>query len=139
MEVPLSAFQVAGGLVLFIFALTMIFGESTPDSEIELSEEEATGVAVYPLAVPSIASPGAMMAVVLLTDNNRNAIGEQLITTAILMGVLCTTLFLLLVAGRIQKIIGKTGASIISRVSGLLLASLATKEVLTGIHDFYKM
>ncbi len=139
MEVPLSAFQVAGGLVLFLFALTMIFGESKPDSEIELSEEEATGVAVYPLAVPSIASPGAMMAVVLLTDNNRNAIGEQLITTAILMGVLCTTLFLLLLAGRIQKIIGKTGASIISRVSGLLLASLATKEVLTGIHDFYKM
>ena len=79
------------------------------------------------------------MAVVMLTDNHRNAIGEQAITTGIVMGILLVTLLLLLLANRIQKILGKTGASIISRVSGLLLASLAVNQVLEGIRDFFQI
>ncbi len=139
MEIPLPSFQVAGGIVLFIFALTMIFGESKPDKEIEMTEEDITGVAVYPIAIPSIASPGAMMAVVMLTDNNRYAIKEQAITTGILLAVLLFTFLLLLLAGRIQKFVGKTGAAIVSRVSGLLLASLAVNQVLEGIRSFFQI
>ncbi len=69
MSIPLSAFQVAGGIVLFLFALTMIFGESKPDEEIKLAHNHQE-TAVFPLAIPSIASPGAMLAAVLLTENN---------------------------------------------------------------------
>ncbi|VEI46452.1 multiple antibiotic resistance (MarC)-like protein [Actinobacillus equuli] len=70
MQIPLSAFQAAGGLVLLLFALTMIFGESKPEQEMKM-KASISELAVYPLAVPSIASPGAMMAIVLLTDNHR--------------------------------------------------------------------
>lgn len=71
MQIPLTAFQIAGGLVLLLFALTMIFGEGKPEQEMKMATS-LSELAVYPLAVPSIASPGAMMAIVLLTDNHRN-------------------------------------------------------------------
>ena len=60
-DIPLPAFQIAGGLVLFLFALSMIFGESKPEEELKLAIS-GTETAIFPLAVPSIASPGAMLA-----------------------------------------------------------------------------
>lgn len=136
MQIPLSAFQIAGGLVLFLFALTMIFGESKPEQEIRLSAS-LSELAVYPLAVPSIASPGAMMAVVLLTDNHRVSFTEQFITTLIMLLVLLLTYLLFLAANNIQRWIGNTGAAVISRVMGLILAAVAVNNVLLGIKDFF--
>lgn len=136
MQIPLSAFQIAGGLVLFLFALTMIFGESKPEQEIRLSTS-LSELAVYPLAVPSIASPGAMMAIVLLTDNHRVSFSDQVITTLILFLVLLITYLLFLIANQIQRWIGNTGAAIISRVMGLILAAVAVNNVLLGIKDFF--
>ena len=136
MQIPLSAFQIAGGLVLFIFALTMIFGESKPEHEIKMSTN-LNELAVYPLAVPSIASPGAMMAIVLLTDNHRFSFTDQVITTLIMLSVLLITYLLFLVANRIQRLIGMTGAAVISRVMGLILAAVAVNNVLVGFYDYF--
>lgn len=141
MQIPLPAFQVAGGLVLLIFALTMIFGESKPEQEQKMSEEmshsDLADLAVYPLAIPSIASPGAMMAIVMLTDNSRYSIFDQSITAGVMLVVLLITLGLLLGATFIQKVIGNVGAAIISRVMGLILAAVAVNNLLMGIKDFY--
>jgi len=141
MQIPLPAFQVAGGLVLLIFALTMIFGESKPDQEQKMSEDisysDLADLAVYPLAIPSIASPGAMMAIVMLTDNSRYSFIDQSITAAVMIVVLVITLCLLLGATFIHKIIGNVGAAIISRVMGLILAAVAVNNLLMGIKDFY--
>ncbi|WP_341495917.1 MarC family protein [Photobacterium damselae subsp. damselae] len=142
MQIPLPAFQAAGGLVLLLFALTMIFGESKVEQECKLSEQELQhselgALAVYPLAVPSIASPGAMMAVVMLTDNNRYSFIDQVITTSVMLSVLVITLILLLGASKIQRYIGDVGAAIISRVMGLILAAVALNNLLIGIRDFY--
>lgn len=136
MQIPLSAFQIAGGLVLFLFALTMIFGESKPEQEIRLSSS-LSELAVYPLAVPSIASPGAMMAVVLLTDNHRVSFTDQFITTLIMFAVLFITYLLFIAANQIQRWIGNTGAAIVSRVMGLILAAVAVNNVLLGIKEFF--
>ncbi|TCJ98436.1 multiple antibiotic resistance protein [Volucribacter psittacicida] len=136
MQIPLTAFQIAGGLVLLLFALTMIFGESKPEQEIRLSTN-LNELAVYPLAVPSIASPGAMMAIVLLTDNHRFSFIDQFFTTVIMLLVLLITYFLLLAANKIQRIIGNTGAAVISRVMGLILAAVAINNMLVGIRDFF--
>ncbi|MDG6895644.1 MarC family protein [Volucribacter amazonae] len=136
MQIPLTAFQIAGGLVLLLFALTMIFGESKPEQEIRLSTN-LNELAVYPLAVPSIASPGAMMAIVLLTDNHRFSFIDQIFTTIIMLLVLLITYFLLLAANKIQRIIGNTGAAVISRVMGLILAAVAINNMLVGIRDFF--
>ncbi|MGR6832536.1 MarC family protein [Aliivibrio wodanis] len=141
MQIPLPAFQVAGGLVLLIFALTMIFGESKPEQEQKMSEDmshsDLADLAVYPLAIPSIASPGAMMAIVMLTDNSRYSFLDQSITAAVMIVVLVITLCLLLGATFIHKVIGNVGAAIISRVMGLILAAVAVNNLLLGIKDFY--
>lgn len=136
MQIPLAAFQAAGGLVLLLFALTMIFGESKPEQEMKI-KASISELAVYPLAVPSIASPGAMMAIVLLTDNHRFSIADQVITAAIMLSVLLITYLFLLAANRIQHFIGNAGAAIISRVMGLILASVAINNLLVGVRDFF--
>ena len=136
MQIPLTAFQIAGGLVLLLFALTMIFGEGKPEQEMRLSSN-LNELAVYPLAVPSIASPGAMMAIVLLTDNHRFSLFDQTMTTLIMLSVLLITYFLFLAANRIQRWISNTGAAVISRVMGLILAAVAINNMLVGIRDFF--
>ncbi len=136
MEIPLSAFQIAGGIVLFIFGLTMIFGESKPEDEIKTINKN-NDPSVFPLAIPSIASPGAMMAAVLLTENSIYGFWDQFITAIILLIVLLIVLILMLGSHFIFKLIGNGGASIISRVMGLLLASMAVKSVLDGITQYF--
>ena len=136
MSIPLAAFQVAGGLVLFLFALTMIFGESKPEEEMKLVRDHRD-MAIFPLAVPSIASPGAILAAVLLTENNRYSISEQAQTVAVILAVLVVTYFLMLFAGKIHRLIGPGGASVVSRVMGLILASVATSNTLSGIKVYF--
>lgn len=134
--VPLSAFQVAGGIVLFLFALSMIFGEGKPEQEVELARS-GHETAIFPLAVPSIASPGAMLAAVVLTDHYRFDPVHQVQTATAMLAVLGIVLLLLLTANWIYRWIGSAGASIVSRVMGLILASVATTNVLLGIQQFF--
>ena len=119
-EVPLPAFQIAGGIVLFLFALTMIFGDSKPDEEIK-SVKDPTEIAIYPMAMPSIASPGAMLAVVLLTKNAEFSIFEQVQSSLT----------------KVHKLIGSAGASIISRVMGLILTAVAADNIIVGIKESF--
>jgi len=129
----LGSFQVAGGIILFLFALTMIFGDPKPEKEIEAAERDHLAGAVFPLAMPSIASPGAMLAIVILTDNHTNPLEDQIITAALLIIVLALTLVLLLLAGRIGRLMGTTGASVISRVMGIILATVAVDATFGGL------
>lgn len=138
MNIPLAAFQVAGGIVLFLFALTMIFGESKPEQELKRTGS-GLETAIFPLAVPSIASPGAMLAAVLLTDKDRFNLWEQVLTTFVMLSVLLVVLVLMLFAGRIHRLIGDSGASIISRVMGLILASVAVTSALAGIKEYFSL
>ena len=135
-NIPLSAFQIAGGIVLFIFALSMIFGESKPEEEVKMATS-GSEKAIFPLAVPSIASPGAMLAAVLLTENHHYNIWEQAQTTIVMVSVLMITLALMLGASKVHRFIGDSGASIISRVMGLILASVAVANVLAGIKEYF--
>lgn len=138
--ISLLSFQVAGGIVLFLFALTMIFGEPKQETDQRsvapdenLKETERPSPAIFPLAVPSLASPGAMLAIVMLTDNNSNAIADQAITGAVMIGVLLVAYVCMLSAGPIIRVIGNSGAAIISRVMGMVLASVAADAVLSAM------
>lgn len=132
MGLRLGSFQIAGGIVLFVFAMSMIFGESKPSREIEEAERDHLAGAVFPLAIPSIASPGAMLAIVVLTDNHSQSVAEQALTAAMLVFVLCLTLLLMLAASAVYKVIGNTGTSVISRVMGIVLATIAVDAILGG-------
>ena len=130
--IHLHSLKVAGGIILFLFGLQMLFGRL--DAEVKAGSPEAgRDLAVFPLAVPSIAGPGAMMAVILLTDNDVYTVVEQAQTGVVLLVVLLLTYILLLFSDAILRIIGQQGAAILVRVMGIVLCSLAVEIVLTAL------
>ncbi len=136
MDITLEAFQISGGVILFLFALTMIFGEGKPSSEKKLITDYKH-VTVFPVAIPSIASPGAIMGVVLLTDNHTYSLTQQITTSALMLGVVAATCLLLISSYAIQKRIGDIGITIISKVMGLILAAYAAQNILSGIKNYF--
>jgi multiple antibiotic resistance protein len=116
----------------------MIFGEGKPQEEKKLKPAK-TQVAIFPLAVPSIASPGAMMAAVMQTENASRSVVEQLQVTAVILAVLCVVLVLMLSASFVNRVIGESGAAVVSRVMGLILASVAVTSVLSGIDTYFSL
>lgn len=135
MSVSLDAFQISGGVILFLFALTMIFGEGKPERE-KNQISDYRQVTIFPIAIPSIASPGAIMAVVLLTDNHIYTLQQQIITTVEVMVVVALTGLLLLFANHLQKRIGNYGIMVISKVMGLILAAYAVQSILSGVTNY---
>ena len=136
MEVSLDAFQISGGVILFLFALTMIFGEGKPEQE-KNRITDYKHVTIFPIAIPSLASPGAIMAVVLMTNNQIYSIQEQAITTIIVLVVIGITCLILLTANYLQKIIGSYGITVLSKIMGLILASYAVQSILSGISNYF--
>jgi multiple antibiotic resistance protein len=138
--VGVAAFRVGGGLVLLLVALRMVISETDTRTTSSVPErgEAPRDVAVFPLAVPLIAGPGAVMAVVLLTDNDQFTVVEQAGTTAVLLGVLALTYVFMRAAGLIQRWIGMTGANVLSRVLGLVLTGLAAETILQGVRVFFR-
>jgi multiple antibiotic resistance protein len=128
MHIRLVSLQVAGGLILFVLGMKMVFG-----GHFETQPESGHDVAVFPLAVPSIANPGSIMACVLLTDNEVYSIATQLGTTAILIGILAVTWLLLRLSGPIYRFTGATGAAILTRVMGMILCALSVELVMEAL------
>ena len=138
LSIPLPAFQISGGIVLFLFALNMIFGDSKPEEEIKLVKDSHKDTAIFPIAVPSIAGPGAMLAAVLLTENSVVPVMQQVQTALVMLSVLLIVYILMLLSEFITRFIGTSGASVISRVMGLILSAIATTNILTGIREYYQ-
>jgi len=128
--IHLHSLKVAGGIILFLFGLQILFGRLDATAG---APEPGRDLAVFPLAVPSIAGPGAMMAVILLTDNDVYTVAEQAQTGVVLLVVLLLTYILLLFSDAILRIIGRQGAAILVRVMGIILCSLAVEIVLTTL------
>ena len=130
MDIRLISLQLAGGVILFLFGLQMIFSDPVQSSG---SREPGHQLAVFPLAVPSIASPGAIMAVIVLTDNHAKTFAQQAMTAGAMTMVLLITCALMLIADRIFRIIGHNGSAIIIRVMGMILAALSVELVMTAL------
>ena len=129
--IHLTSFRVAGGIVLFLFGLRMIFASDRDDQSADV--EGDFDPSVFPLAMPSIAGSGAIMAVVVLTDNHRFSVPHQAVTLGVMLVILAINLLCLLAAGGIQRLIGETGGQIVSRVMGLILTAVAVETILAGI------
>lgn len=127
MNIQLISLQIAGGIILFLFGLQMIFGRAaTTFSQSEAGHD----IAVFPLAIPSIVGPEAIMVVILLTDNYLYSVATQAITAGIMLGVLAVTYLLMLLAEHLLRIIGKNGAAILERIMGIILATLSVDLVI---------
>ena len=129
MGISLLSFQVAGGIILFLFGLQMIFSSNARNLEVDDNHD----MAVFPLAIPATATPGAILAVILLTDNHVHPIDEQVVTPLVMISVLVATLVLLLLSGRIIQLIGTGGASVLTRIMGIVLAALSVELVMEAL------
>ena len=136
MDVSLDAFQISGGVILFLFSLTMIFGGGKPEKEINRITDYKH-VTIFPVAIPSIASPGAIMAVVILTDNHTYSLQQQAITSILVLLVIGLPSLILLAANKVEKIVGNYGITVISKIMGLILASYAVQSIMTGIKSYF--
>lgn len=134
LKIPMASFQLAGSLVLLLFGLKMVLGKITEEAK-DAGSAGASLLdrAIYPLAVPGIAGAGAMLTVVLLTDNLTRSVAEQAITTGILL--ICLVIFFVLFAlsAAIFRVLGRPGVEIVSRVFGLILASIAVTSLVIAI------
>jgi multiple antibiotic resistance protein len=136
MGISIEAFRIAGGVMLFLIALEMVFAR---ESGTKITSEEKTEVrqrediSVFPLAFPFIAGPGAL-ATVLLTFGTLKP--DALLTVgllAVILLVLLVTLALLLLAPFVHRVMGVTGAHVVSRLAGVVLAALAVQFMIDGL------
>ena len=137
LHVSMPAFQVAGGILLFLQSLTLTFGRSglSSISEGEHREAERPGdIAVFPLAFPLIAGPGSLSAIVLLMGRSDGLINGAA-TVAILLLCLALTFAALLASDILQRWLGETGTDVVGRISGVLLAALAVQFVFDGLRQ----
>ncbi|MGH7013899.1 MAG: MarC family protein [Stellaceae bacterium] len=134
--ISLAAFHIAGGILLFLLAIDMAFARPSgihaptpPEREEALRRDD---MAVFPLAFPLLAGPGALTSTVLLVGRAATPFAAATVIAALAV-VLALTLAALLYAARLSHLLGITGANVISRVLGLILAALAAQFVLDGL------
>lgn len=132
----LRVFQIGGGIVLLLFAISLVLGQEDGTS---VTPEEHSNIAIYPLAIPAIAGPGTILMAMLLTDNSRLSIWEQVQTATAAALVLAILLVMLLFAKPIMKAIGMSGASVIRRIMGMILCAVAVNAVLTGVASWLSL
>ena len=129
--ISMPAFRIAGGLLLFLTALDMLFERRTQRREGQHADPDHDP-SVFPLATPLIAGPGAIASIILLMGQAPEWAGK-IAVLALLTAMLVVTFLFLLAAPPIEKLMGRTGTIVITRLLGMLLAALAVQFVIDGI------
>ncbi|MCB1751665.1 MAG: MarC family protein [Gammaproteobacteria bacterium] len=135
--ISMAALRTSGGILLLLIGIEMVFARSSGAITATEDETREAGlrqdISVFPLATPLIAGPGAMGAAILLMAGSSGDIARQLVICASLLAILVATLAAMLAASRLQKMLGRTGIQVISRVFGVLLCALAVQFLFDGI------
>jgi len=139
--VTVNAFKIAGGVLLFLLAVDMVFARQSGLRSTTVREQDEAryreDISVFPLAFPLIAGPGALATLLLFVVDARGQPLALLSLLAVIFGVLAITLVLLLATTRIMRVMGVTGANVISRLLGVVLAALAVQYVLDGVRNAF--
>ena len=137
--ISLAAFRTAGGILLLLIGIDMVFarssgGTSTTDEE----EREAAikeDISAFPIGMPLVAGPGAMSATILLMANTEGDLVLKAIVIGSLLVILLVTFISMLLAGQLQRVLGVTGMHVIARIFGVLLCALAVQFIFDGIQQ----
>lgn len=133
--ISLNAFRIAGGIMLFLIALEMVFEKRTErreDRAEKVKAEDPVDISIFPMAMPMIAGPGSIASVMLLMSQSQG-IEQSATVLAAMLSILLLTLVALLAAGPIMRIVGAKIEAVVSRLLGVLLAALAVQFVIDGI------
>jgi multiple antibiotic resistance protein len=136
MGISVDAFRIAGGIVLLLVGVKMVFAQGTQTTPGEASNPDRD-IAVFPLGMPYVAGPASIMSIVLLTENDLHSIPQQACTLISLCIVLSVTYLVLRAASPLQKLLGGTGINVLGRIMGLVLASLAVQALITGLRNVF--
>jgi multiple antibiotic resistance protein len=136
LHIELNSFRIAGGIMLFLIAIDMVFEKRTERREERAAKiietPEIEDVSVFPMAMPMIAGPGSIASVMLMMSQNEGT-DRSLIILGALCAVLLLTLFALLAAGPIMRVLGAQAEAVITRLLGVLLGALAAQFVIDGL------
>jgi multiple antibiotic resistance protein len=134
--ISLAAFRIAGGIMLFLIALEMVFEKRTQRRENRANEVNASpdveDISVFPMAIPMIAGPGSIASIMLLMARS-NGIEQSLVVLGALAAILILTMLALLASGPIMRFLGHKVEAMITRILGVILAALAAQFVIDGI------
>jgi multiple antibiotic resistance protein len=137
--VSLSAFRIAGGILLFLIAIDMVFEKRTERRENraeEVSAAQVEDVSIFPMAIPMIAGPGSIASVMLLMARTEGLVPSLVVIGALLL-TLALTLVALLLAGPMMRLLGHRMEAMLTRLLGVILAALAAQFVIDGIKQFF--
>ena len=139
--VTVNAFKIAGGLLLFMLAVDMVFARQSGLRSTTVREQDEAryreDISVFPMAFPLIAGPGALATLLLFVVDTRGQPLALLALLGIIAAVLALTLILLLATNQVMRVMGVTGANVISRLLGVVLAALAVQYVLDGMQHAF--
>ncbi|MHA6718010.1 MarC family protein [Sphingomonas sp. RS6] len=133
--ISLNAFRIAGGIMLFLIALEMVFEKRTErreDRAEKVKAEDAADISIFPMAMPMLAGPGSIASIMLLMSQTDGIEAKATILAAML-AILLLSLVALLAAGPIMRIVGAKIEAVVSRLLGVLLGALAVQFVIDGI------
>lgn len=140
LHIELDSFRIAGGLMLFLIALDMVFEKRTQRREERAEKVAATpeveDVSVFPMAMPMLAGPGAIASVMLLMSKSQGTEGTLVVLAALLL-VLLLTMAALIAAGPLMRLFGDRVEAVITRLLGVLLAALAAQYVIDGLKSAF--
>jgi multiple antibiotic resistance protein len=136
LHIELNSFRIAGGVMLFLIAIDMVFEKRTERREDRaqkiIETPEIEDVSVFPMAMPMIAGPGSIASVMLLMSQNEG-LDRSIIVLSALGAVLVLTLLALIAAGPIMRVLGSKAEAVITRLLGVLLAALAAQFIIDGL------
>lgn len=139
--VTVHAFSISGGILLFVAAMPMLFGQRGGLQSPESKEKPTAGqdIAVFPLAMPLLSGPGTIATILLLTSQAGGGF-QKLIAIGIAIAAVFLVAFVTLYLGaRLIRLVGEGGVDIATRVMGIVLAALAVQYVLNGITGYYHL
>ena len=140
LHIELDSFRIAGGLMLFLIALDMVFEKRTQRREQRAEQVMATpeveDVSVFPMAMPMIAGPGAI-ASIMLVEGEASGLEGTIVVLGALFVVLLLTLVALIAAGPLMKLVGAKVEAVVTRVLGVLLGALAAQYVIDGLRGSF--
>ena len=129
--ISMPAFRIAGGVLLFLTALDMLFERRTQRREGQQAEPDHDP-SVFPLATPLLAGPGALTTMILLVGDGGGAV-HTLLIHLVMLSVLALNMVLFMLAGPLSRALGRTGTMVVTRLLGMLLAALSVQFVIDGV------
>ncbi len=135
--ISMPAFRIAGGLLLFLTALEMLFGKRTQRRQDQAPDDPDPGddPSVFPLAIPLLSGPGGIASMILLTNQASGDLWAFAGIFAVMMAIFAIVLMLFLSSEAIERALGPTGILVVTRLLGMLLAALSVQFVLDGIRN----